>query len=710
MNNDINPNKKLEIYSNYLQEISGIKLTLREVDVIACILHNRGEKKIAALLEVSYRTVESHTRNIMNKLGYGSRDLIIDIIEKSGKLKYFRQYYFYLTVNAAFEKYLKKISGTINRIPVHCSIYAIDANETEYASIKSIGDHLHLANINLSIPQKNDDTSHYCKLYLLNKRNSDLIHAKANIALLCDPSLDKSTISGYEYVDFTPQEDYYLAIFELTEKIIPGQGVTKIKDEFCQEYQALKASLQEAEAVNPNPQEAPGANAPSKKIISIILSICCLFLIAAWVYNNPGTARQNYKDSTDNSPTNGTSLKLLTERYVGLSVSNLSKEGSEKNYDTIRQLNPIIEEVIAGKLLYSDLHILPPEQLTNALFNLNSIAAYFLFREYDFRKAEKLLLYSKKLAEDYLCARNKINVNFAKLSTAELYTEISMIKHLPEIYTVTVYLLGRAAIYEKNAEKASAYFSISEILGKKLKLFEGVLSARNGLGIVRFDQLKAIIGKGMYEEEQIQRNLNDLIALYRDLKHDKNSYVIDYDPAREKQKYIIPAEDIYHVIDCSKRIVKICLQLLQITKDNKQKDELLQELDRQFIGDQAAPGILVTVKTGDVLGRIASDIYNLSGNTLLQLLNAGIDFKSIKNNIARVSEVQEESDLKLIERIFILAKSNSRSNEHTKLEAYKGLAALYPIMLKQPGITRKEKDEILIKLSGARNFIGKSNR
>ncbi len=41
--------KKEQLYSSHLQEIGGVKFTAREVDVIACILHNRGEKKIAAI-------------------------------------------------------------------------------------------------------------------------------------------------------------------------------------------------------------------------------------------------------------------------------------------------------------------------------------------------------------------------------------------------------------------------------------------------------------------------------------------------------------------------------------------------------------------------------------------------------------------------------------------------------------------------------------
>ena len=84
--------KKLqELYSNYLHEIGGIKFTFKEVNIIACLLHNRGNKKIAYLLSISPKTVESHIHNIMLKLGNNSREYIIDLVEKSAKLHLIKQ-------------------------------------------------------------------------------------------------------------------------------------------------------------------------------------------------------------------------------------------------------------------------------------------------------------------------------------------------------------------------------------------------------------------------------------------------------------------------------------------------------------------------------------------------------------------------------------------------------------------------------------------
>ena len=62
---EISYNKKREIYNDHLNILANIKFTSREIDIIACILHNRGEKKIAALLLISPRTVGTHIHNIM---------------------------------------------------------------------------------------------------------------------------------------------------------------------------------------------------------------------------------------------------------------------------------------------------------------------------------------------------------------------------------------------------------------------------------------------------------------------------------------------------------------------------------------------------------------------------------------------------------------------------------------------------------------------
>ena len=180
---DSNPNKRLELYSNHLQEVSGVKFTSREIDVIACILHNRGEKKIGALLSISYRTVSSHVRNIMNKFSCNSRDCIIDVVEKSGKLQHLRQYYFYLVLQGNFIQQLQKIAAIINRSGAVCSTNFTKLNEAKKNLLQQIKQHLKLANVTL-IDKQEKQEGILQNLYVMEQNN--------NIALLLDSKTDQT--------------------------------------------------------------------------------------------------------------------------------------------------------------------------------------------------------------------------------------------------------------------------------------------------------------------------------------------------------------------------------------------------------------------------------------------------------------------------------------------------------------------------------------
>ena len=57
-----------EIYSSSLEEISNVRFSQREIDILACLVHGRTPKKIASLLSIAPKTVASHIRNIMLKM------------------------------------------------------------------------------------------------------------------------------------------------------------------------------------------------------------------------------------------------------------------------------------------------------------------------------------------------------------------------------------------------------------------------------------------------------------------------------------------------------------------------------------------------------------------------------------------------------------------------------------------------------------------
>lgn len=99
-----------QCHENALLEIAGIKFTQREVDVISCIIHGRGSKKIGDLLDISPKTAEAHVRNIMMKIDCNSRERIIDFVESSQELQLVSRHYFYLLKYRVFLKQLTNIS------------------------------------------------------------------------------------------------------------------------------------------------------------------------------------------------------------------------------------------------------------------------------------------------------------------------------------------------------------------------------------------------------------------------------------------------------------------------------------------------------------------------------------------------------------------------------------------------------------------------
>src|ERR1043165_831037 len=93
-----------------ITQINGIKITSKEVDIIACILNGRSTKTIASFLSISPKTVETHLRNIMQKLGCHSRESIINFFENTVYLCQLRHHYLGLRTQLVFNQHLQQIA------------------------------------------------------------------------------------------------------------------------------------------------------------------------------------------------------------------------------------------------------------------------------------------------------------------------------------------------------------------------------------------------------------------------------------------------------------------------------------------------------------------------------------------------------------------------------------------------------------------------
>jgi tetratricopeptide (TPR) repeat protein/DNA-binding CsgD family transcriptional regulator len=86
--------------------------TPREIDIIACLIHGRAPKKIAALLSLSSKTIENHIHNMMFKAECNSREGLLNYVEKAGYVPLLRQHYGHLNP-LAFSEEQKEIRQSL---------------------------------------------------------------------------------------------------------------------------------------------------------------------------------------------------------------------------------------------------------------------------------------------------------------------------------------------------------------------------------------------------------------------------------------------------------------------------------------------------------------------------------------------------------------------------------------------------------------------
>ena len=80
-----------------LLELNGVKLTAREVDVIACVVSGHSCKAIATLLGISVETLRSHLKHIKCKTKCPSKDSLVYTIEMSSKYHALKKRYITLS-------------------------------------------------------------------------------------------------------------------------------------------------------------------------------------------------------------------------------------------------------------------------------------------------------------------------------------------------------------------------------------------------------------------------------------------------------------------------------------------------------------------------------------------------------------------------------------------------------------------------------------
>ena len=294
--------KKEEIYATYLREIGGIKFTAREVDIIACIINNRGNKKIASLLSISHRTVETHIRSMVQKIGYGSRDQLIDLANKSGKLVLITQYYLALLIQDLFNRQFQKVGKIINKQAHTYLIYCLGINTEEEKLLKQLVEYLKVANVNLNIATELSNGGETVKnnLYILSDKLLKTISLDEGIFILFDKNLDCSLIKDIEYIDLCQEKDYYISLFKLLKKIVAKPEIEEVIKEFNIEYQSI-INFREHKSLTDNSLTTSSLSlikkALNKKFIFLLSCLVCLSIFTSGIIPNKTTAQKVIRSS-----------------------------------------------------------------------------------------------------------------------------------------------------------------------------------------------------------------------------------------------------------------------------------------------------------------------------------------------------------------------------------------------------------------------------
>lgn len=244
-----------DIYGDHLEVINGIRFTPREIDIIAFVLNGRSAKKTASFLSISPKTVENHTRNIMQKLGCSSRDGIIDFIEKSGSYSQLKEYYLSLLVESEFKLRLRELSGEIQPSGLQeCFIIYLSQQDKPDAFISSFEEHLKLAGLRTSIYlYKEDEDKSYPSIKSENNKNSViiLIHSESRRGqMLSYKSLTTATeeeisrslrvetdTKAQDLLDF--KADYFHSFFRLLQQTSLFPNTARALADFDKKYSTL---------------------------------------------------------------------------------------------------------------------------------------------------------------------------------------------------------------------------------------------------------------------------------------------------------------------------------------------------------------------------------------------------------------------------------------------------------------------------------------
>ena len=275
------------LYNNF--SLGEANFTNREVDILACVSQKRKEKKIAEILSISPRTVETHIVNIRTKLGCCSKDSLIDSIEKSDKILYLKNHYCNLLINKLFSQKLLLAKEALRTKEYTIGIQKNYINKETAELGKKISTDLTKIGINLfedpyEQKEKNSDSQELFLVFLPSKHQNKRIHITTN-----------KNIENIEYIDFIDTTQYMQNFFHLVQKITSAKEINNIITDYSNEVKNLKDGLFTNNVlINKTQKLKINQSIKSMKLIAALILLLTLSSITMYIFFHKENTQKIY--------------------------------------------------------------------------------------------------------------------------------------------------------------------------------------------------------------------------------------------------------------------------------------------------------------------------------------------------------------------------------------------------------------------------------
>jgi DNA-binding CsgD family transcriptional regulator len=662
--------------------ISRVNFTLREIDVMACIAHNRGYKKISSLLAVSHRTIHTHVRNINAKIRSNSREGIIDFVEESGQQSVITTYYTLLVFDSTFRIKLKEL---FNDSCVRCSVFLSPKSLGNIQIIKRIANTIPF--ISIAFCEKKDSHEIHafitCIKYSKSKSSKE-IKSKKKVFLLFNDCKEKTNISSdikYVYFGEGKEDNYYSNIIiileSLYEKTITDPFLEKIKNKSINSID-LNLKIKDKRT---NSDKSSFFYKHSLIIPASFFSfiVCLLILLFILVKNETGIDIKT-KPPERIIDTIKSSSQIIYNQNLDLDQVNNNFISAVAFYKNIT----LTDRKIISKYFSKNLDV---NFLILYLYNVHNAATFHNFTYQNIQNSQNFLLHSICIIENFLRLTNNSINNLDQLEFNELITELSVVKHLPELYTKIVYTLACTYKYLGDKKNAVKYFYLSRRLGEKLGLFEGFLSERSGLTDIELNT--TIYQSGSKNKDSTKEKIIKIIGLYKKYLYTEKEFIINYKPFNKENNTIIPAIDIKNCVICKKQILKCYAQLILLTNSIKQQKYWLNNIKNILFDYESKHGILNFHNSLTINDKAI--VYNDIANFLFKMFVNNIDISDIINELNKNLNLRSVNVEETIEALFYKAKDSLRSNNIVRLKSYNGLNQLYKFRIENNTLTEQQK-------------------